>query len=174
MITKDDVMWVVNEHGEFGVKIQDQVFFVYKGEPFQYTGESDSPKKYRPITRREFGESGPIIDEAVAISNVGGWEDIPLPKKEMEFDPNMPTAVQLFAVVDFNQETEEYTLAEEPYEDKQAVIDLAIKKAKSSIDHEMHVMQTIAVYRRVAPIPPPPPPVVKCILKDAYGNLADS
>ena len=55
----DDVEWVVNDNAELGVKIGDQLFFMYKGRSLEYEeGKHDdgTPIKYRPIGKREFGE----------------------------------------------------------------------------------------------------------------------
>lgn len=53
----EGLMWIVNDQGELGVKIGKRLFFIYKGEPLEYTAE---PIRYRQIGKREFGESGPI------------------------------------------------------------------------------------------------------------------
>ena len=50
-LKNNEVEWVVNEMGELGVKIKDQFFFMYKGESYS-GGES-----YRPVFKREFGET---------------------------------------------------------------------------------------------------------------------
>lgn len=46
----EDVHWVVNDLGELGVRINDQFFFLYKGE--SYVGG----EKWRAVAKREFGE----------------------------------------------------------------------------------------------------------------------
>ena len=51
-----DVEWIVNNEGELGVKVGDQFFFLYKGESLMYGNDMD---QYRPVGKREFGESGP-------------------------------------------------------------------------------------------------------------------
>ena len=58
-LKEDDVEWVVNDSAELGVKIGNQVFFLYKGRSFQYSGLKDDGTlmKYRPVFKREFGES---------------------------------------------------------------------------------------------------------------------
>jgi hypothetical protein len=55
----EDVQWVVNDDGELGVKIGDQLFFLYKGESLAPGGLRDdgSPKLWRNVQKREFGES---------------------------------------------------------------------------------------------------------------------
>lgn len=59
----DDVEWVVNDSAELGVKIGDKLFFLYKGHSIDYH-ELDprynvelEPFLYRPVGKREFGES---------------------------------------------------------------------------------------------------------------------
>lgn len=56
-LTKHDVEWIVNEEGELGVKIGNRKFICYKGESLEYQDESDSPKYYRSVEKREFGET---------------------------------------------------------------------------------------------------------------------
>lgn len=57
----DDVLWVVNDMGELGVKIHGRCFFLYKGESLEYadgTGHDDgTPTLYREVGKREFGET---------------------------------------------------------------------------------------------------------------------
>jgi hypothetical protein len=56
-LSPDDVQWVVNDIAELGVRIGDQVFFLYKGESLVYTSHDDgSPMLFRPVGKREFGE----------------------------------------------------------------------------------------------------------------------
>jgi hypothetical protein len=58
-LSDDEVIWVVNDLGELGVKIGNQCFFLYKGESLEYKGTPDegSPRKYRLVGKREFGET---------------------------------------------------------------------------------------------------------------------
>lgn len=53
--------WIVNDLGELGVKVLGKCFFLYKGYSLVYhdnTHDSDgSPMLYRPIGKREFGET---------------------------------------------------------------------------------------------------------------------
>lgn len=55
-IGPNDVMWVVNDLGELGVRIGERSFFMYKGESIVYGNEADSPKMQRRVQKREFGE----------------------------------------------------------------------------------------------------------------------
>lgn len=55
-----DVHWVVNDNAELGVKIGEQMFFLYKGESIDYgknaKHDSGHDMLYRPVYKREFGE----------------------------------------------------------------------------------------------------------------------
>lgn len=52
--------WIVNNKGELGFRVGSRFFFMYKGEPLEYTDFPDAEgMKYRKIGMREFGESGP-------------------------------------------------------------------------------------------------------------------
>lgn len=46
-------VWVVNNLGELGVKVNDQYFFLYKGDNLQYTEKN---MFVREVKKREFGE----------------------------------------------------------------------------------------------------------------------
>lgn len=59
-INPDTVEWVVNDKAELGVKIGGQFFWLYKGSSFVYehgTHDDGSPIMWRPVGKREFGES---------------------------------------------------------------------------------------------------------------------
>ena len=57
LISEEDVQWVVNDAAELGVKIGPRFFFLYKGGSIEYHMKyADSPKRYRPVFKREFGE----------------------------------------------------------------------------------------------------------------------
>lgn len=62
--------WIVNDLGELGVKLGERCFFLYKGDNIEYgidgIGEAKdgvalhddgTPMKYRPVGKREFGET---------------------------------------------------------------------------------------------------------------------
>lgn len=59
----DQVQWVVYGDGDLGVQITDdegnsQIFTLYKGRSLERTGDFvDTPHIYRPVGKREFGES---------------------------------------------------------------------------------------------------------------------
>lgn len=56
----DKPEWIVNDLGELGVVVEGRCFFLYKGESFEYEdGKHDdgTPVKYRPVGKREFGET---------------------------------------------------------------------------------------------------------------------
>jgi len=58
MLRSTDVEWIINDHGELGVKIGAQYFFLWRGHSLMYTGEyDDDPKQYRRVQKVEFGES---------------------------------------------------------------------------------------------------------------------
>ncbi len=59
-----DVKWIVNDSGELGVKVGGRCFFLYKGESLEYSGDDGvclhddgTPMLYRPVGKREFGET---------------------------------------------------------------------------------------------------------------------
>lgn len=72
--------WIVNDKGELGVMIGERAFFMYKGEAFEYTGGQGTATAYRPVEKREFGESGPISQKAAATPYTGDepWLGLPL------------------------------------------------------------------------------------------------
>lgn len=55
-------LWVVNDKGELGVLVGGHVYFMYKGESFEY---KDERIKIRPVGKREFDEvvQIPITEE---------------------------------------------------------------------------------------------------------------
>jgi hypothetical protein len=97
----DDVLWVVNSLGELGVKIDDEFFFLYKGESLQYKGHGpfgeDRPLRWRRVHKFEFGETcHPMdwtrtqLDKGLGYTsgsptgeldyNAGeGWDGLPVP-----------------------------------------------------------------------------------------------
>ena len=81
MLKSSDVEWVVNNLGELGVKIGNQVFFCYKGESLQYSADpGNNDMFYRPIGKREFGE-------VISSNKYAAYDDpdarIPLPLKQI-------------------------------------------------------------------------------------------
>jgi hypothetical protein len=77
-LLEEDVEWVVNSIGELGVKVNDQLFFMYKGRSLCYDG--DPTMYYRLVGKREFGETvrvdlpSPII---VDPTDPYGWRRVP-------------------------------------------------------------------------------------------------
>ena len=58
MVTANDVEWIVYADGDLGVKIGDLIITMYKGESIERTNdEGDLDHVYRPVMKREFGES---------------------------------------------------------------------------------------------------------------------
>lgn len=52
--------WIVNNLGELGVYVNDRYFFLYKGENIEYNKDANDeckPIMYRPVGKREFGET---------------------------------------------------------------------------------------------------------------------
>lgn len=52
--------WIVNDNGELGVMVNGRAYFLYKGASLEYeTGLHDdgTPIMYRPVGKREFGET---------------------------------------------------------------------------------------------------------------------
>ena len=62
-VTGDDVHspsepeWIVNSLGELGVHVDGRCFFLYKGRSLEYDAFGDDPVKWRPVGKREFGET---------------------------------------------------------------------------------------------------------------------
>jgi hypothetical protein len=55
---QDDVpKWIVNNKGELGVEVGGRLFFLYKGESLEYKPDEDVEIFYRPVGKREFGET---------------------------------------------------------------------------------------------------------------------
>lgn len=86
-LSKEDVEWIVNDKGELGVMINNQAFFLYKGESFVYEDglhDDSRPMQYRPVFKREFGECCyPINDEdptrigKVSLDDSPNWKELP-------------------------------------------------------------------------------------------------
>jgi hypothetical protein len=58
-------VWIINDLGELGVKIEERCFFLYKGDNLEYeSGKHDdgTPMMYRIVGKREFGEVCRPID----------------------------------------------------------------------------------------------------------------
>lgn len=87
LLTDDQVIWVVNDNAELGVKIGDQLFFLYKGESLVYaTGEHDNgtPMHWRTVGKREFGEcchpinyANPTMIGTVSLDDCDRWQIMP-------------------------------------------------------------------------------------------------
>ncbi len=78
-LTADDVKFVVNDIGEFGVKVGNQFFFMdVDGACFTY--DSEGPANYRPVEPREFPAVSPDLancasfDEFRSASNT--WQSM--------------------------------------------------------------------------------------------------
>jgi hypothetical protein len=99
LLLPDDVQWVVNSIAELGVKIGDQFFFMYKGYSLVYAGEPDEDNKqlyWRPIKKREFGESCyPIhpdqercgyshLKGTVSLEDSPDWKLLPMPPENWD------------------------------------------------------------------------------------------
>lgn len=58
---KHKVRWVVNADGELGVLVENdpRPYYCYKGESIQYQSDEErvEPLIYRPVGKREFGET---------------------------------------------------------------------------------------------------------------------
>ncbi len=83
-INTDDVQWVVNSLAELGVKIGDRFFWLYKGESLEYSS-SDGPIMWRPVRKREFGESCHPVKFSDAptppiYTEGDGWAQLPMDK----------------------------------------------------------------------------------------------
>jgi hypothetical protein len=95
-LQENEVQWVVNNLGEIGVKIEDRIFFCYKGESFLYRSEethiSDNASvrlRWRTVGKRELGETlmPPAIEGGQSpeeyfksehkVAFIGEWQDFP-------------------------------------------------------------------------------------------------
>lgn len=88
MASEPPIEWIVNDNGELGVKVGDRFAFMYKGRSLDYGGTHDdgAPMKWRPIGKREFGETvrplaehrGEIVVEKDGVYRLGDdWQDMP-------------------------------------------------------------------------------------------------
>ena len=84
LFTHSAPSWIVNDHGELGVLVNGQAYFMYKGQPLQYKGEEDSPTRFRYVEKREFGESGPTIDPQVDAHD---WMTLPGLARDINREP---------------------------------------------------------------------------------------
>lgn len=86
--------WVVNNLGELGVKIGDRFFFLYKGRSLEYKQEDAQGMHWRPVGKREFGESchpinwkDPTQIGTVSLSDSDEWRALPLPEEKESAPP---------------------------------------------------------------------------------------
>jgi rubredoxin len=64
-LCSNDVKWIVNQAGELGVRVNNQNFYLYKGESIQHNTIDEDHirdtgidlRKWRYVGKREFGES---------------------------------------------------------------------------------------------------------------------
>lgn len=89
VLEPDNVEWVVNDIAELGVKIGNQLFFMYKGHSLVYSKEDDVGMRWRPVYKREFGETVRVppltehstdrgeLDEEHRYTFGEGWQEIP-------------------------------------------------------------------------------------------------
>lgn len=59
-VAEREPKWVVNDNAELGVEVGGRVFFLYKGNSLEYEDgkhDDESPMLYRPVGKREFGET---------------------------------------------------------------------------------------------------------------------
>lgn len=98
-LSKDDVEWVVNDIAELGVKIGDQLFWLYKGASLIYGKDLNDIKDgvvqhdddggivyWRPVFKREFGEcahpinyTDPRLIGTVSLDDSDDWQPLPAP-----------------------------------------------------------------------------------------------
>jgi hypothetical protein len=90
-LRSSDVEWIVNNHGELGVKIGEQMFFLYKGESLMYT---EPGMTYRAVEKREFGASCRAPDESrYKTSDQPGEREYDLDNRHSGWKPiNIETA----------------------------------------------------------------------------------
>jgi hypothetical protein len=76
VLEDENVEWVVNCGGELGVKIGNQLFFLYKGRSLSYDKDADrdEPMLWRLVRTREFGETVQV-PEKTKYSDRGEYED---------------------------------------------------------------------------------------------------
>lgn len=73
VLEDENVEWVVNSYGELGVKIGNQLFFLYKGRSLVYSGNDEREHKmyWRLVYKREFGETCLVPDSKIQGSKQG-------------------------------------------------------------------------------------------------------
>lgn len=89
-LTENDVEWITNDLAELGVKIGDQFFFLYKAHslvydsPSEYPEDSPTPRYWRHVFKREFGEcahpinyENPRLIGTVSLDDSDEWKVIP-------------------------------------------------------------------------------------------------
>jgi hypothetical protein len=101
--------WVVNSLGELGVEVGGRQFFLYKGQSLEYGkhGNEDGFVLYRPVQKREFGETCRSPDFR-GLHESDGWKPItPGPAAPpatggytVERDPRMERAEEIAALRD--------------------------------------------------------------------------
>lgn len=89
-----NLQWIVNDAGELGMLINGQAYFMYKGQPFQYQQDADGPTHYRPVEKREFGESGPKVDPQFDAHD---WIELPSPIAPVLFSDLTATIKSMWA-----------------------------------------------------------------------------
>lgn len=72
---EEEITFVVNSYGEFGVRLENsgRIYFLYKGNALEYKNEPNM--KYRPVGKREFGETLNISALDERFRNVGDGID---------------------------------------------------------------------------------------------------
>lgn len=89
--------WVVNSYGELGVYAGGEYQFLYKGDSIVYN-HKDVDLKFRPVQKREFGETCTVHDHVTdgLYTDGEGWEPLPMSKFIAHMADDLEDAISFY------------------------------------------------------------------------------